>query len=203
MAVTGRITFGANVGGISMSASVSRSATGQIGQSGTFDAPDAGTLTTRTDNDTGVVTMTSGAHGLVTGDKVNVFWAAGSRHAMGCTVAGSAVTIDVGTGTNLPVESTAVQLCKIVELDTDWDGDLMEMLCMLAASSDMHIVLLDDAGAEALALDMLDGEPYIWFADGGVANPIVGDTIDDIYLSAAYLGAAGTYKIGVTYNSEL
>jgi hypothetical protein len=96
-----------------------------------------------------------------------------------------------------------MELCKIVEIDADWDGDLMEMLFILASSSDMHLVLLDDGAAEQLALDMLDGEPYLWVSLNGVTNPIAADTIDDIYLSAAYGGSAGTYKIGVTYESEI
>lgn len=67
----------------------------------------AGTLTTRTGDDTGAVTFGAG-HGFVTGDLVDLKWAGGERREMSTTVAGIAVTLDGGTGDTLPVATTAV-----------------------------------------------------------------------------------------------
>lgn len=78
-------------------------------QNPTAAAKTGGTLTGRTDNDTGVVTMPAG-HGIITGDKVDIFWyEAGvpkGRRNMTATVAGNDITVDLGTGDNLPALNT-------------------------------------------------------------------------------------------------
>jgi len=72
-----------------------------------------GTLTTRSDDDTGVLTMDDGMHGIATGDVVDVQWADGSRLAITVgTVAGTTVPIDGGRGDVLPAESTAVTVVR-------------------------------------------------------------------------------------------
>jgi hypothetical protein len=90
----------------------------------------AAILTTRTDDDTGVVTfavygtlttsdeahtgvVTAAGHGLAVGDHADVFWSGGARDHMDVTaVNGDAVTVDGGTGTDLPVATTAVLLTE-------------------------------------------------------------------------------------------
>jgi hypothetical protein len=72
-------------------------------------AAKAGTLTTRTDDDTGVAGL-SGGHGIVTGNIVNVLWTAGARYGMVATVDVNDVTVDGGIGDALPDEDTAVTL---------------------------------------------------------------------------------------------
>lgn len=72
----------------------------------------AGTLTTRTDNDTGTLTLSSG-HGVMTGNTVDVFWNDHANSRLGMTVgtvSGTSVPIDGGTGDNLPAAATAVQV---------------------------------------------------------------------------------------------
>lgn len=82
--------------------------------------PDSGSLTTRTDNDTGVVTL-SGGHGVVNG-RVDAYWSGGKRIGMTATVAVNAVTIDGGTGDNLPAQSTTVNLKNPQVLSPTVDG---------------------------------------------------------------------------------
>jgi len=92
----------------------------------------AAILTTRTDDDTGVVTfavygllttsdeahtgvVTAAGHGLAVGDHADVFWSGGARDHMDVTaVNGSAVTVDGGTGDNLPSDDppTAVTITE-------------------------------------------------------------------------------------------
>lgn len=70
----------------------------------------AGTLTTRTDDDTGVLTMEDG-HGIVTGNVVDVYWEDGSRTGMDVgTVSTNTVQIDGGEGDNLPADETPVNV---------------------------------------------------------------------------------------------
>ncbi len=70
----------------------------------------AGELSTRTDNDTGVLTL-SAMHGVMSGNTVNVFWEDGSRLGMTVgTVSVNNVPIDGGTGDNLPASSSEVNV---------------------------------------------------------------------------------------------
>ena len=78
------ISVGAYVLGSQVSVNLSRSADGAGQWSPSVSAGKAGSLTTRTDNDTGVATL-AGGHGIVTSDKVDVFWAGGRRYGMTAT----------------------------------------------------------------------------------------------------------------------
>ena len=83
-----------NVGGLTIQSTVTRTASGQISHDVTLPAGKAGTLTTRTDDNTGVATLGTG-HGIVQNDVVDVYWAAGVRYGMDVTaVNGNAVTVD-------------------------------------------------------------------------------------------------------------
>ena len=198
---TGRLSSTITVGGISMNSVVTKTDEGQIGQEVSFDAPDSGTLTTRTDDDTGVVTLSEG-HGITTGTKVNVFWSGGERRGMDATVAGNAVTVDAGAGDVFPAQDTAVEVALVVQIDMDFDGDKLTMLGVMSETSNAHCVLLDDGALEALELDLVAGQAYTYYVDAAATtNPVAGDVIDDVYVSAAYGGSAGTCKLGVLYNS--
>lgn len=81
-------------------------------------AANAGTLTTRTDNDTGTVTL-SGGHTVVNG-RVDAYWADGSRIGMTATVTVNSVVIDGGAGDNLPAQDAAIRLTNPTEGNIDF-----------------------------------------------------------------------------------
>lgn len=70
-------------------------------------AAKTGQLTTRTDANTGTLTM-DGGHGIITNDKISVFWSGGSRWGMTATVTVNSVAIDGGGGDDLPTNLTAI-----------------------------------------------------------------------------------------------
>ncbi len=74
--------------------------------------PALGTLTTRTDDNTGVITLTSGTaaqYGISPASTINLVWATGSRTGMSVTgVAGNVVNLDVGSGDALPIVTTGI-----------------------------------------------------------------------------------------------
>lgn len=75
------------------------------------DGSSDGSLTTRTDADTGVITVTDDDHGIADTDYVFVWWNKGTRYSMDVTnVTGNAITVNLGTGNNLPVIKTAVEI---------------------------------------------------------------------------------------------
>lgn len=78
-----------------------------------------GTLTTRTDNDTGVITL-SADHQVAVNDIVTVTWSGGSRTGMTVTaVTGAAVTVDGGTGTVLPSQGEATMIVEHYKVVAD------------------------------------------------------------------------------------
>ncbi len=75
------------------------------------DGHSDGSLTTRTDFNTGVITVTDGDHGIVDTDYVFVWWTNGVARSMDVTdVTGNAITVDAGAGNNLPIVGTAVEI---------------------------------------------------------------------------------------------
>lgn len=142
--------------------------------------PKAGTITTRSDNDTGVATL-SGGHGLTTGDKVDVYWNGGSRRNMACTVSVNAVTIDGGSGDNLPVLSTAVQLVIPQQENFALVGDDMQGLVLYSPVRGC-ITLLDGSGGVLYSVELDANETIPWITGDGT-NPVAGDTVAKIKFS--------------------
>jgi hypothetical protein len=98
-----------------------RTADGTVDVSPTLQPGKAGTLSTRTDDDTGVITAT--AHGLSVSDVVDVYWSGGRRYGMIVSSVADAnnVTVgtaggDVGAGDAFPIATTAVVITERVQV---------------------------------------------------------------------------------------
>lgn len=69
----------------------------------------AGTLTVRTDANTGTLTMTDADHGITTGARLDLYWDGGMRRGITVgTVSGVTVPIDLGDGDDLPTVATVI-----------------------------------------------------------------------------------------------
>lgn len=161
-----------------------------------------GQLTTRTDNDTGVLTMVSG-HGFITNDKIDVFWSGGSRRNMTATVATNAVTVDGGTGDNLPTNLTAITAMKPVDVPMVIDGDELLFLGINCPKAG-YAVFLDDAvtpaiiSAAAFPLGANDG--YVWGNGSGVTNPLAGEITSAVRVSHGDSTASREVKVTALFN---
>lgn len=168
-------------------------------------ALNTGTLTTRTDADTGVATLQA-SHTIVTsGALVDVYWAAGSRHGMTATKSTNEITLDGGTGDDLPDQDTAVTLCAQTAIDPILiDGDAVEFIAAVYSNTtdtgakaylDLH-----DAGGSEKTYDLvhytqLTGCDNAANVSGGATNPISGDSITDGYASHDSSSAAKLYLL--------
>lgn len=189
---TGALSITASLAGISIQNTVQRTADGQFSHEVAVVAGQAGTLTTRTDDDTGVATLTTG-HGVVTSDRVDVYFTGGKRRGMTATVSVDAVTIDGGAGDALPAQDEAVTVSVCTAIDTQFDGDDVEMI-VLALTQIGQVVFEDTGAAEILALDLTTAaEPYQWYS--GTTNPLTGNPVETIYVSTSYTTAAATLKL--------
>ena len=175
----------------------SRTVSGNVAINFTFDpaAAKAGTLTTRTDNDTGTITMSSGGHGITTGAKVDVYWDGGSRYDVTVgTVSGTSVPIDLGAGDNLPIATTAVTVQVREEQDFPFAGDDMAALSISAGGANATVLFLDGSDAVLLAIE-LDSTTtiYTWDSGNGATNPLAGDTVAKVTVTQG--GSTSTARV--------
>lgn len=180
------ITQNVNVDGDNYPVNRTVTADQQYSNELTVTAADSGSLTTRTDNDTGVVTL-SGGHSVVNG-RVDAYWSGGSRIGMTATVATNAVTIDGGTGDNLPSSNSTVLLKNPQVLSPTVDGTAMVGLLLysgIGANSSYlpGTVTFTEAGGTLIdSFELTPSAPnYEW--DGSAADSPLPATIGKIYFS--------------------
>lgn len=157
-------------------------------------AAKTGTLATRTDDNTGVATMASG-HGFATNDKVDLFWNGGSRRNMTATVATNAVTLDGGSGDNLPAVDAAVTAMLPTQVQVDLDGDDVDALASYCPVSGW-VVYRDSSDAVLLAHQILPnlGGGSVWVSGDGVTNPLAGVVVENVLFSHGDSTQAQTMK---------
>ena len=201
MTLQGRIQSTIEIAGISLTSVTTRTAVAALpAQTPTPAAGLAGTLTTRTDDDTGIVTMGSAEHGITAADTVDLYWSGGCRYGLTVTlVDGTAVSIDVGAGDNLPAEATAIVAGVREEYDVDFDGDLVKMI-VAQCPRRAHIEFLTGPDVSILARELPAGEAWSWVYGTGVANPLTGDPVGKIQVSCGETAAGQITLIGI-YNS--
>ena len=202
---TGTISQNASVGGLSIQSTVTRTASSQIGHESAPQLPaaKAGTLSTRTDDNTGVVTLAAG-HGLEMGDVVDVYWSGSGNYRYGMDVTavdGNDVTVDGGAGANLPAQDTAVTVAEQVTIDTDFGGDLVKMI-VACATYRGHIAFRDATPTVLKEVELPAGESWAWVADQGIANPLAGNPVNDIKASNGDSSGPATLRIGVLYDGQ-
>lgn len=162
-------------------------------------AAKTGTLTVRTDADTGSLTMAA-SHGITTGQKLDVFWATGSRRNMTVgTVATNVVPIDGGSGDDLPDAATSITAMVPVEVVMSLDGDTA-LGIMVSSPVKGYIVFVDDAPADISAATYeieADDQGKCWVDGNGVTNPLAGATVTKVKFSHKDSTAAQTMKAAV------
>lgn len=140
-------------------------------------AAKSGTLTTRTDDDTGILTMTSG-HGITTGQKLDVFWAGGSRRNMTVgTVATNSVPIDLGSGDNLPAASTAITAMVPVSFSVaSFNGDAVLGFAVYSPVAG-YVVICQNGSTNTAPYHLDAGEGKSFSFSAGDTNPIAATDI--------------------------
>lgn len=185
------LTYGLSVsgGGLSIQSSIIRSASASIALTESLPAAKTGSLTTRTDDTDGELTMTAG-HGITTGQRIDIFWATGARYnvLVGAVVT-NAVPISDGSGDDLPIATTAITASVRTTANILIDGDNVKLLAIELKTTDTslltagHITFRDAADDEIAELDLVTNTPKVYDLEGGHANPFTGDVIT--YIQAA------------------
>jgi len=182
-------------GGVSISSNVTREASGGVPpRDPTLPAGNAGTLSTRNDDDSGEITLSAG-HGLQSSDKVDVYWDGGMRRGMTATVSGNDLTVNLGAGDVLPAQDTPVVATKQVPIDIDFDGDT---LVVLAIGSDRraHVEFFNAASDSLLTKEIAAGGCYTYDAAVDSPNPLAGDVVASAVASCGDSSGDTVLKIG-------
>lgn len=160
----------------------------------------AGTLSAKTDANTGTVTLGAG-HGIVDGDKVDIYWTGGSsRYSTVGTVAGNDVPIDLGVGDALPAVGTAVTVCKV--RDEGGQAIVHSNIVGVLLSAGQYattFVFRTSANAELLAVVLPAGQSFIWTTESGITNPFSAGTVAKVSMSHA--GTAIQATGGAVYHN--
>ena len=164
----------------------------------------SGELDTRTDDNTGIITLPTG-HGASVGDVIDVSWSGGSRQDMSVTaVSGDDVTIDGGTGDVLPAVTTAMVYSKTITSTLAFDADDLDVVaCQLEGAGTFRFM---SSSAVLVTYSLVAGSPWIWHSESGFPNPIAPDSADvsavaSIRISTTDTSADQRFRIGLLANS--
>lgn len=180
-----KATYNKNVNIAGNSFSEIASIDADVNQDVTVDQPaaQAGTLTTRTDNTDGTVTMTSSGHTITTGVRVDLYWTGGCRRGVTVgTVSGTAVPISGGAGDNLPSTSTAIKVALPTKRTLSFTGNnLKAIACKGTVRSQFTVT--DSGSAELYSFYNSGGKVPSWYYGSDDVNPLAGVTPAFVYVS--------------------
>lgn len=182
---------------------VARTNSGSIALEDTLNSAKTGTLTTRTDDNTGTLTMTAG-HGITDGQIVDIYWSGGVQRTVTVgTVSTNSVPFDLGIGDNLPIATTAVTVCVQKAINLAIDGDNTNILAVILETVDKSLrtagnVQFLDAAADVIAeIDLVANVSQVWDITGGSANPFTGDPITNLKATQGNSTSTETYTLKI------
>ena len=193
--------------GLSVQGLVAREASGGVPPQEKSRLPaKPGTLSTRTSDTAGTLTLSTG-HGITDGNTIDVFWTDAEgvlKCAYGATVgvvSGNDIPFTGASGDALPVQDTAITTQKPTELDCDFDGDKAVLLVAMMKTAGGHVAFVDSGDAVLKAQTLQANEPFLWWKNGPFAAPITGNPVDAVLISNAGTAAA-TFQLTGLVNSD-
>lgn len=190
-------TYGVSlaVGGVSIQKPVVREGDHPNSYEVKLPAGKSGTLSTRTSDTAGTVTAAS--HGLAQNDVVDVHWGTSSvRYGMTVgIVAGDDVPVSGGAGDVLPAANTAVVITKQVSINTQIDGDAIQIIGFISEGAKAHVDMQDSGNATIEEIDLAADAAIIHDIAGGATNVFTGNPIAKTKASNGSSSVEATLKI--------
>lgn len=145
-----------------------------------------GTLSTRSDANTGTLTMASG-HGFTDGQRLDIYWSGGSRRGVVIgTVATNSVPFDLGAGDDLPIATTAITAMVPTEEAFTVSGSTVSAIALFSDVAG-QIVFAESDNTEVKAYSVGDvaggAQSMIWTSARDSDNPLTGGDITKVYFS--------------------
>lgn len=184
------ITVNAKLSGTSNLTTIAVATEDRRSSSPTVAAAKPGTLATRTDANTGVLTMSSG-HGFQDADVIDVFWSGGSRRGMTVgTVSVNSIPIDGGSGDDLPSATTVIAAMVPHETEFVITGDDSVAITANAPCAG-YIAFLESGDVDAKVITFDAANAYLWsdspYLEG--SNPLAGKDVVKVTFSHGQLTA--------------
>lgn len=174
----------------------------------TLAAAKTGNLTTRTDNDTGELTMDVG-HGITTGARISIFWVnadgtVGSRRGVIVgTVSVNAVpfgAVTAGAGDNLPADEYEVTVMVENEEVCTLTGSNVVGFAVYSEAPG-NIVFANSSDAEVFGAQLLQTpDGYSWASGNNITNPLAGGAITKIFFAHADSTQSRTMRAAAIYD---
>jgi len=179
MAKNAKVTITTTLAGAEISSVMSRSDEEATSISLEPAAGKDGTLTTRTSDTAGVLTVATG-HGITTSDKVCVFFTAGvaTNFTVSATTA-TTITIASGGGTALPIATSAIIVSVIATHSITIVGDSLSVF-QIGCNRRCWVDLLNSSPASIVSFLITEGEGRFFVASAGMVNALAGATVATI-----------------------
>jgi hypothetical protein len=171
-------------GVVSVSETVTYTGSAVVAATPTIPAAQSATLTTRTSNTAGSLTMTNSSHGIVTGQVVDLYWSNGQCYgAVVGTVAGTTVPIaSVAGGAVLPAAASAITVGIQVTTPFSVVGDNLQSLAVFAPQPGYAV--FNDGSTDCYAAYLgTAGQIDAWKPEDVRANPLATKTITKVRMS--------------------
>lgn len=182
MTVAASADININVAGVTVKQRITRNDDQGTRLSLALPAAIAGTLSTRTDASSGVLTVATG-HGIQADDEIGIFWEGGlARKATVASVTGTTITFAVDDGDDLPAATTAVTTSVIQVFSLDLVGDSIIVMA-IGNVGRISMEFLSSAPASLLTYDIAENEGRSWIKSLDTTNPLAGDTVDSLEVS--------------------
>jgi hypothetical protein len=157
-------------------------------------AAKTGTLSTRTNDTSGTLTMDSG-HGFTTGVIIDLYWSGGSRYNVVVgTVSGDSVPFSSGSGDNLPTATTAITAMVQHEETFVVTGNNVSGLALSAGVAGyVHFTETGNTNIASIELiangqTVTDPFGYTWLAGLG-DNPLASGSVGKVKFSHGQVSA--------------
>lgn len=149
------------------------------------------TLTTRTGDRAGTLTMTNAGHGIITGQRIDFYWTGGSCFGViAGTVSGTSIPFTIVQGGDiLPATGTAITvgICKSVAFELAGDN-ITALVCSKAtAAVRCYFVFTELLGVLALAVLNQAGSVYVWDGTTKATGPVGSGPVGSASISAVTL----------------
>lgn len=188
-------------GGVSCSAAIDREVDQQESFDPTLTKGQAGTLSTRTNNTEGTLTLGL-SHGIGTGNTIDIYWDGGMRYGVTVgTVSGTSVPFSSGAGDNLPDEDSDIVATVQETVGTIGLAGNNIQCIVITATKRTSCDFLAAGGAVLLHVEIAAGEGYVWMSDTGVTNPLAGDSPTSIVASTGDSSADCSMKMIIGYDN--
>jgi hypothetical protein len=150
-------------------------------------AAKVGTLTIRTNNTDGSLTMSAG-HGITTGVSLDIYWNVGGvpgsrRGAVVGTVAGNVVPFTGGAGDNLPIATSPITAMIPISFAMPFNGDNVVVIAGTCDAPCTIVFATVDNVERYAIVTKLANQVLDWYQNNGTVNPLLTRAITQVFVT--------------------